>query len=129
MQLRTELQRRFPHVLVEGANHPPSAAGKMASAMVSTAQMVLILAATVGEGLASALGVPPPAVLEGLKQNRMAVCAGAWFVGSAFSQSMLKTGAFEVSLDGELVWSGMQTGRPPNGPGEVLKALYAHGLR
>lgn len=104
MQLRTELQRHYPHVVVEAAHHPPTRLGQLGATACNVGKFGLIAAAAAGDSIASSLGVAPPPALQSLQQNRMAVIGGAWFFGSSLSQSFLKTGAFEVTLDGELVW-------------------------
>ena len=104
--------------------------GRLASLLVSAAQYAIMGGAAFGDSLVASASLPPALqqALDSLKQNKMAAIGGAWFFGTSLSQSFLKTGAFEVSLDGELVWSGIEHGRPPNGPGEVLRALRGAGL-
>ncbi len=41
--------------------------------------------------------------LQGLKDKRLGIIAGAWFAGNMLSNSLLSTGAFEVYYDGQLV--------------------------
>ena len=49
-------------------------------------------------------------------------------VGNVVAGNMLSTGAFEVSLNGEMVWSKIDSGRFPQ-MHELVHALKAHGLQ
>lgn len=53
-------------------------------------------------------------VPDGFRENKMASCAGIFFVGNMIGSGLTKTNAFEIYLDGELLWSTLQTQRKPS---------------
>jgi len=58
----------------------------------------------------------PPQIVEVIRNNRM-MSFGAVFLCQMFASQILQTGAFEVELDGELIFSKLKTGEAPNLPG------------
>lgn len=74
------------------------------SQIFSAAQYALILGTMMDVSL-----VPP-----GMRENKMASCAGTFFVGNMIGSSLTKTNAFEIYLDGQLLWSTLQTQRKPS---------------
>mmetsp|Transcript_33827 Transcript_33827/g.55852 ORF Transcript_33827/g.55852 Transcript_33827/m.55852 type:complete len:141 (+) Transcript_33827:296-718(+) len=108
--------------------YPPSIGLSLLSRAVTALQFAVIGTAMGGEAVIKYTPVPRDFV-DKIQSNKWAAVAGAWFIGSSFSSSLLKTGAFEVRLDGTLVWSGLAKGHPPNNPAEVLAALELAGLK
>ena len=97
--------------------------------MVGLAQLGAISVAVAGEQLAGALGIAVPAqYFQVLREKRMVIIMGAWFLGNTISNGLTSTGAFEVFADGQLVFSKLATGRMPNMQellGGVQRALAA----
>lgn len=52
--------------------------------------------------------IPP-----GMRENKMAVCMGTFFVGNMVSGGLTKTNAFEIYLNDRLLWSTLKTQRKP----------------
>jgi selT/selW/selH-like putative selenoprotein len=79
--------------------------------------MTVIGLALAGPGAAAALGVTLPAELAAsLAANKLQILMGAFFVGNMLQGALLNTGAFEVMVGGELVFSKLATGRMPTLP-------------
>lgn len=61
---------------------------------------------TYGEKILPALGVTHmPPLLEKAQQNKIGACMVLWIGGGTLSQSLTKTGAFELYFDGHLVYA------------------------
>ena len=132
----------MPGVPISAVHAAPPLHKQVLSSLVTVAQIAVIGGALGGEAIVPSLrgtaagGLVAP--LEALQQNKMAACGAAWFIGSAFSASLLKTGAFEVEVHGpegdsaeaKTVWSGIaRGGRPPMSQSEmhdIMHALAAH---
>lgn len=59
-----------------------------------------------GERLIQALGMDErrmPLLWHTIKQNKVAVCIGAWFICGTIAENLKKSGAFEIFFDGEKV--------------------------
>merc|ERR1712157_652980 len=63
-----------------------------------------------------------------LKKNPAAVMIFVFLIGPSIIQSFVTTGAFEVELDGQVLYSKLQTGRLPTGA-DILTAFTAAGLK
>jgi thioredoxin reductase-like selenoprotein T len=108
---------------VTGANYPLTPGRQMATGLINVAQLSFIAFVAVGDRyLFPALRMAPPPWYRTLVENRMATILGSFFVGNMFKNSMAQTGAFEVYYQGNLVWSKLQSGQPPNF-GYILKAI------
>ena len=109
------VRNEFPWMEVHLSQYPVPEWKVRASSLVSYAQFGTLVGVMFGEGLCRSLGVPPPAFLNGpfLTENRIPLLAGVWLGGGTVSQSLLKTQAFEVYYDGEVVTSKLDTGVMP----------------
>ena len=74
-----------------------------------TGIMVLIL----GSAIFKTLGIEEPGFMKKIKENPMSFF-GLLYVINAFGSSFLSTGAFEVFIDGDLVFSKLAQGHVPN---------------
>jgi selT/selW/selH-like putative selenoprotein len=109
---RAELSREFPSLTIDGSIHPtPFLQGFVAKAasLLSWATMLYSFA---GEKLFVALKVAEPTLLTTLRGNIM-YRIGLFFLLNQVSARLGNTGAYEVSLDGVLLFSKLATGNPP----------------
>lgn len=80
-----------------------------------------------GDALFDNLGMKErPGFYVYLKENPTGVL-GSLFLLNNIANSSLSTGAFEVYLDGSLVFSKLEAGHVPNGS-ELISILEAHGV-
>eukprot|EP00978_Attheya_sp_CCMP212_P031648 scaffold120507_cov35-Attheya_sp.AAC.1 len=111
-QLKEFLEQHFPELAdgaIKGANYPAPAWATIAS------QAIMFMQGA-------------PSWYYSMKQNSAVVFIGIFLVIPAVIQSYITTGAFEVMLDGVVVYSKLATGRMPNG-NDILKPLVQAGLR
>lgn len=59
------------------------------------------------------LGMPVPSWLVYLRENKMMMFAGFMIIGQVSGQ-LVSTGAFEIELDGRVVFSKLKLGRMPD---------------
>lgn len=69
----------------------------------------------------------PPTWYNTAKQYPMQTFIFLFFVLPTFVQSFITTGAFEIALDGAVVFSKIQTGRFPTGP-ELIEIFQKAGI-
>lgn len=98
---------------IEGANYPPSPVAVVASQLASGVWILGILLLIGGEGVFSALGMREPEWFVSMKNNK-AASFGLLFVINNIGNSMLSTGAFEIYINDELVFSKLALKRLPN---------------
>jgi len=111
-----------------GIEKPPQNAVYISQA-AGMMQMVAIGFAFFGDSLWAMIpfyGGQPPPWWGTVKENKVAVMCFLFFASSA-ANSQLNTGAFEIELDGEVIFSRIETGRMPLGQ-DVIQALATNGI-
>lgn len=56
------------------------------------------------------------------QENKFSACLIIFFLCNAVEQQLMATGAFEITIDGEHLWSKLESGRLPSLP-EVFSML------
>jgi selT/selW/selH-like putative selenoprotein len=128
INLRNFLEQKYPQLVghIQGENYPLSPA---VQALVSGAAFLQIFGVCfvfMGNRLFTTLGIPTPPWFGWMQENKMMTIGGLFVVNSVV-QSSAATGAFEISYNGESVFSKLETGRMPN-LREILNNLNAAGL-
>lgn len=126
--LQEFLETRYPDLRgeVTGSNYPPPAHGVAAVQVAMAAQWGSLVLAFAGPSVFSTLGMPSPDWYQQLMQNKMTWFVGVFFANS-FAQSLTATGAFEVEVDGQLVFSKLEKGRMPTAH-DLVQGLEAIGM-
>lgn len=125
MELRNFLVQKYPQLqgAVEGAHFPaPPVAGTIAAA-TQIMQMLAIPMLWFGDSLLSSIGMEMPAWFV---ENKMQVFL-ALFVANTFAQNMAQTGAFEIEVDGNIIFSKMKEKRMPR-IDEIVQGLKRLGI-
>jgi selT/selW/selH-like putative selenoprotein len=108
---------------ISGGNHPPSWAASTLVTAAYAAQIGGVALLFMGAQIFAALGMAqPPGWYNDMRENQMQVFLGLFLV-SSLAQNMAATGAFEISLNGQLLFSKIQSGRMPTI--EEIEALLA----
>lgn len=58
-----------------------------------------------------------------LREKKMMIVMGAWFVGNTLNNALTSTGAFEVLFDGKVVFSKLALGRMPSSMDEIMRGI------
>ncbi|CAC9543553.1 Rdx family protein [Leishmania donovani] len=109
--MKQQLQRTLPNaqeVRIVGGTYPTPPARALAAKACSTAFLASLGVALAGQQLVFL----PPTVLNFIAQQR-GMLIGAGFLLNMVGGALGQTGAFEVSLDGELIFSKLQAGAVP----------------
>ncbi|VFQ79890.1 unnamed protein product [Cuscuta campestris] len=115
--MKNMLETQFPGIHVVLSNYPAPLPKRLLSKLVPIVQFSVIGIIMAGNQIFPRLGfaVPPPWYYN-LRANRFGTMASTWLLGN-FLQSMLQSsGAFEVSCNGELVFSKL---KEKKFPGEI----------
>ncbi len=123
MTVREHVVHKFGDKLIVSGRNFPAPAWKSAIAQMASYTWLGGLALNFfGDGIFNVLGVTnKPAFYNYLKANPMG-CLGGLFVVNNLASSALSTGAFEMYLDGVLIYSKLSTNRVPQVE-EVLSLL------
>lgn len=99
-------------------NHPAPPLNVLLSQIATMANFALIGATAMGHSM-----LPP-----GMLQNKVASCMGIFFLGNMISGGLTKTNAFEIYLDGQLLWSTLETHRKPTME-DLVRSFKKAGIR
>ena len=109
------LSRRYPDILIEGANYLPPPVYQHAASLVTASKLLLIVLIVVGKDPFVLFGVRVPGGVWAWGQaNKMYACMTVFFTGSMVENQLLSTGAFEITLNDVPVWSKLQSGHLPS---------------
>jgi selT/selW/selH-like putative selenoprotein len=125
--LETYLQQRFPTVIVEGSEYPLTPMKKMLGKGLTFLQYGLYAIMMVGDKIFPMIGVTPPSIYYRMKEKKVMAMIGIMFVGNQLQSMASSTGAFEVILDGETIFSKLNSGRMPTNE-EIDAILTSRGL-
>lgn len=114
---------RYPNIIVSGGEYPATPTNQMLAKVVTYAQYGIMLVMVAGDWIFRQIGIPPPAIYYKLKEKQFIVIMAVMFLGNNLSNSLTSTGAFEISIDNQLIFSKLQTGRMPS-PQEVEGRLF-----
>lgn len=112
--VKQNLQARHPGLICEGDNFPATPLKQFVAKTLFYVRMGVLLIMLTGTKLFDMFGVPVPEWYNGLQENKMMAMVGVFFMGNMVESSLLSSGAFEVSVNGEMVWSKMETGYLPS---------------
>lgn len=129
-ELRRFLHSHYPALAaadsVRGELYPPPPMAETLAALGTLLQMAGIALVFGGSLFFNMLGIPEPSFLPFLKRNTTTVVIGLFFLNSILS-SFQATGAFEVLIDGELVFSKLREKAFPK-VGQIMRELDRRGL-
>lgn len=116
VELQNFLSTRYPELAgrIRGENYPPPAYAQMVVSAVGSLQMGAIVMLLFGSKIFEMLKMPEPELFGQMKENKMMTFMGI-FMANSMANSLTSTGAFEVFLDGNLIYSKLESGRMPNG--------------
>jgi len=114
MAVRQNLLARHPGLKIEGDNFPATPLRRLISALVFYIKMPLILILVTGTKFFEVSGIAVPEWYAGAQENKLMTIVGLFFIGNMVETSMLSSGAFEITVNGEPVWSKMETGYLPS---------------
>ncbi|CAN0491840.1 unnamed protein product [Ectocarpus sp. 12 AP-2014] len=131
-ELRSFLHAHYPALAkaqsIRGELYPPPPMAQALATLGSYAQVGGVASVLFGSLIFDRFGVPAPFFVPVMRRNPMATIVGLT-VANSFCGSLLATGAFEVSIDGELVFSRLAgEGQFPTGA-LLLREFEKRGLR
>jgi len=113
--VKSLLSDKYPNLKVVGTNYPVHPTKAILSKALMTVQMGLLGVVIGGEQVLGAVGITmPDAMVARLKDNKFGIGMGIWVVGNLVVSSLGNTGAFEISYDGQMVFSKLDSGRMPS---------------
>jgi selT/selW/selH-like putative selenoprotein len=127
LQAKKYLEQQFPNdqLVVEGFNSPIAPWIQLLLNVLSLIQLFTIACAIFGE--APFMGRRPPQLYYRIKERGLPFLAVIFWVIPQILNRWVVTGAFEVTVDGSLIFSKLQAGRMPSAL-DLTEPLVQMGL-
>jgi len=130
LQVKQFLEEEFPELRdnISGGNYPAPQWAVHLMKVVSAVQFAAIAGFFFGDSIWSILPIrSPPTWYQYCKQNAVQVLIVLFLVIPTMIQSKVTSGAFEIALDENVLFSKLETGRFPNGE-ELISMFVNAGL-
>ena len=111
---------------VNGANYPPPWYGEVIASCTSFAWMLGMVLIIFGKNIFAGLGMPEPTFFGYIKNNKI-FTGFILFYLNAYGARFLSTGAFEIYLNGEEIFSKLKTGNFPTAE-IIIEELMKRGI-
>lgn len=98
---------------MEGYEWKADAQNQMIATGIQYLQLFIICASLMGKAICNGVRVPVPGFVEILDGSKIQFCLGTFFIGNMVQGNLLSTGAFEIFVNNELVYSKLATGEMP----------------
>lgn len=71
------------------------------------------------------LGMNTPGIYTWMLSNKLSACLMLFMFSNSIESMLLSTGAFEIYIGEEQIWSKLESGRVPS-PSELMQAIDSH---
>ena len=112
---------------ISGSTYPPTKTAETLAAIANIIWLVGIALLFAGSYLFKAIDMPEPKFYISMKENPV-LTFGCLFIINSLGASQLSTGAFEIKVDGVIIFSKLQTGRLPQLV-DIVTGLVASGFK
>jgi selT/selW/selH-like putative selenoprotein len=116
------LREKYPGVVIEGANYPPGQVKSLISQFIGVAKIALIVMVVAGRDPFPSMGMQTPNIFNWMLNNKLSSCLMLFMLSNSIEGMLMSTGAFEIYLGEEQIWSKIESGRVPS-PGELIQAI------
>jgi selT/selW/selH selenoprotein domain len=108
------VQKNYPMINISGSEYPASPEKVFLGKALTFVQYGLFAILLFGDQIFAALKITPPAIYYKLREKKMMAGMMIFFLGNNLHSMLTSTGAFEITLDGQLVFSKLASGRMPS---------------
>jgi selT/selW/selH-like putative selenoprotein len=128
VDLKNYLETKYPELRghIVGGLYPPPAYAVTIANLASYLWFGGIFLMVGGSAVLNKLGIPVPDFVRQLENNRLPVFLGLFMLNN-LANGLVSTGAFEVYLDDQLVFSKLEAKRFP-AANDVIQGLAMFGL-
>ncbi|KAK6760124.1 hypothetical protein RB195_021583 [Necator americanus] len=121
-QFSMAVRDKYPEMPVEGSNYPPVKWKEYLAQTINILKIAAIAVVITGRNPFTSLGMGEPAVLQWAQSNKISACMMLFLLTNMVESTLLSTGAFEIFLDKEQIWSKLESGRVPS-PQELIQMI------
>jgi len=131
LQIKQFLEQEYPELRgnISGGNYPPPPYVPFLQSLVTLLHVFTLATVFIGERIWTLIPFvrTAPSWYHDLKAYPMQTFVLIFLIIPSIVTSSGTTGAFEIILDDEVVWSRLETGRFPDGP--MLLSIFRRALK
>lgn len=130
LQVKQFLEQEFPELQdnISGGNYPPPKFAEYMMNAISAIHLITIAFCFIGDYLWTMLGMnSPPYWYSTCKQYPMQTLVFIFLILPSFGTKFVVTGAFEITCNGEVLFSKIESGRFPDA-NDLISAFKDFGL-
>ncbi|CAG9540095.1 unnamed protein product [Cercopithifilaria johnstoni] len=116
------IHEKYPSMRIDGANHSPKAWKNVLAQIIGLGKIVLIVLIVMGQDPFASIGQPTPRIFSWALSNKVSSCMMLFLLSNTIESSLMSTGAFEIYLGDEQIWSKLESGRVPS-PSELVQIV------
>jgi len=124
--LQQELGLQYPDLVIHGENYNPGGGRVQLSQLIGLLKFVVIGMVMASFNPWTRLGSdvmgPTPGIVTWAMENKYYACLMTFFLCNMVETQLISSGAFEVTVNGDSVWSKLETGGAPQ-PGVLLNLV------
>ncbi|EYB94304.1 hypothetical protein Y032_0173g408 [Ancylostoma ceylanicum] len=124
-QFSMAVRDKYPEMPVEGSNYPPVKWKEYLAHTINILKIAAIAVVITGRNPFLSFGMGEPAILQWAQSNKISACMMLFLLTNMVESTLLSTGAFEIFLDKEQIWSKLESGRVPS-PQELIQVLFCY---
>lgn len=113
-EFKAQMYHYIPQISIIDEEYPVPALWQLIGTIVGSIRMGLIILLIAGDWVFEKMQVPKPEWYNKMVENKFISGIAIYFVGNYLSAACSNTGAFEISLNGEMLFSKLARGRMPH---------------
>uniref|UniRef100_A0A1I7U756 SelT-like protein n=1 Tax=Caenorhabditis tropicalis TaxID=1561998 RepID=A0A1I7U756_9PELO len=107
-------KEKYPDLPIEGGNFPQNPLKTHLAHSIGLIKIILLILIMTGSNPFESIGFGYPYLLQHAHMNKLSSGMLVYMIGNMIESSLLSTGAFEIFIGGEQIWSKMESGRVPS---------------
>nr|Q9BN19.1 RecName: Full=Putative esophageal gland cell secretory protein 6; Flags: Precursor [Heterodera glycines]AAG21336.2 hypothetical esophageal gland cell secretory protein 6 [Heterodera glycines] len=119
------LREKYPGIDIHGENYPPGILRTVGAQVIGMVKIALIVCVVSGRSPFPTLGLETPTFFQWMLSNRLSAALMLFLFSNAIEGMLQSTGAFEIYIESERIWSKLESGRVPSPP-ELFQAIDSH---
>uniref|UniRef100_A0A915BYJ7 SelT-like protein n=4 Tax=Ascarididae TaxID=6250 RepID=A0A915BYJ7_PARUN len=119
------VHEKYPSMKIDGSNYAPVAWKAILAQFIGFSKIAMIVLIVMGRDPFASIGRPTPTVFSWALNNKLSSCMMLFLLSNAIESSLMSTGAFEIYLGNEQIWSKLESGRVPT-PAELMQIIDEH---
>jgi len=124
-QFSTVIHEKYPTVNIEGSNYSPGSFKSIIAQVFGFGKIALIIMIVMERNPFTYFGMNTPAIYNWMITNKLSACLMLFMFSNSIESMLLSTGAFEIYIGEEQIWSKLESGRVPS-PAELMQAIDSH---